>query len=82
MDIEITKEQHLEITMIDYIKECMDVYGKGQLKDRRTPAGHDLFEIDKNSPSLDNESSELFYHIVAKLLYVAKGARLDIELTI
>jgi hypothetical protein len=41
-----------------------------------------LFEIDENSEPLDKEKSELYHHIVAKLLYVSKRCRLDVQFTI
>ena len=81
MDIEFIKDRRVKISMIDYIKECMSVYGEDKLKNRRTPAGHDLFDTNDESPQLNEECSDLFHDIVAKLLYVSKRARLDIEPT-
>lgn len=40
---------------------------------------HDLFDIDDKSPNLEKQSSDIFHHIIAKLLSVTKRARLDIE---
>ena len=41
-----------------------------------------MFEVDESSPQLGKHPSDLFHHIVAKLLFVSKRARLDIEATI
>ena len=57
----------------------MEVYGMPNIKTKKTPGAHDLFEVDSKSDRLNKEQSELFHHIVANLLYVAKRARLDIE---
>jgi len=82
MDVEYTKDNKVRITMDDYLSECISTFGEHKLKTRRTPGAHDLFEIDEKSPQLDNDALELFHHNVAKLLFVAKRARLDIEPTI
>ena len=47
-----------------------------------TPAQQMLFEIDKALEKLDTDKSDLYHHIVAKLLYVSKRCRLDTQLTI
>jgi hypothetical protein len=41
-----------------------------------------LFEIDEESKPLCNKKADIFYHIVSKLLYVSKQARLDIDLVV
>ena len=46
-----------------------------------TPATGNLFEV-KDSPELGENRSEIFHHIVAKLLYVSKQIRMDISPTI
>ena len=38
--------------------------------------------MNENLDRLDDKKSEMFHHIVAKLLFVTKRARLDIETTI
>ena len=39
-----------------------------------------LFESTDEAEKLSNEKAEIFHHIVAKLLFVAKRARPDIDL--
>ena len=46
------------------------------------PAKKDLFTVDQKDNRLDQKHNELFKHIVAKLLYVSKRCRLDIQLAI
>ena len=82
MNFEFLENGRLAIDMIDYIKECLEVYGKDKVKYQSTPAAHDLFELNEGSERLDKQRSEIFHHIVAKLLFVSKRARLDIEPTI
>jgi hypothetical protein len=47
-----------------------------------TPATKELFEINDASPKLSKLQADNFHHIVAKLLYVSKRARIDIQLAI
>lgn len=77
MDIEFTNDRTVKISMKDYIKEYMDAYGRGN-----TPATDTLFVIDDASQQLSESKCEMFHHIVSKLLYVSKRARIDIDLAI
>ena len=47
-----------------------------------TPAGGNLFEVDKNSSELDVEGKRLFHSVTATLLYIAKRTRPDILLPV
>jgi hypothetical protein len=64
----------------DYLKEAIADFGEDIVKSAATPAKRDLFEIDENSPALTTEKRETFHRVVAKLLYVSKRGRLDIQL--
>jgi hypothetical protein len=68
--------------MKDYIKEAIQASMEDVSRNVSTPAQRTLFEVDENSAPLSHEKSELYHHIVAKLLYVSKRCRLDIQLTI
>ena len=58
--------------------------GEGIKKYVNTPANRDLFNKDEDrlSKLLDDKKAESFHHVVSKLLYVSKRARLDINLGI
>ena len=47
-----------------------------------TPANRNLFIVNKDLPLLEARKAEIFHHVVAKLLYVAKRARVDLQLVI
>ena len=81
MDVVFKDNGTVEITMKDYIKECFEAYGEPVNKSANTPAKHDLFVTEVSKP-LDEEKKEVFHHIVAKLLYVSKRARVDIDLVV
>ena len=85
MDFEFTGNGKVEISMKDYLRECIETYEEidtGLGEKCSTPGKHDLFKVDKDSRILDDKKAEIFYHIVAKLLYVSKRARLDIDLVV
>ena len=67
--------------MKDYIKECFEAFGELLGKAANTPAKSTLFEVN-GSVELNEERMETFHHIVAKLLYVSKRARVDIDLAV
>ena len=44
-----------------------------------TPANKNLFNVDCESTALNDQKPEIFHSMVAKLLYITKRARSDIE---
>ena len=68
--------------MKDYLLEATEAFCEDVLKAAKTLAKKDLFSIDETSRRLDKRRDELFKHIIAKLLYVSKRCRLDIQLAI
>ena len=48
----------------------------------KTPAGDDLFTIDVGSPLLSSEGAEEFHTLSAKLLYLSKRTRPDIQVAV
>ena len=72
MDLEFIGKGRVKINMNEYIKEFTDVYARDRLKKRKTRGTHDLFNIDNKSLNLDKQNSDMFYHIVAELLFLAK----------
>jgi len=85
MDFSLTDDKRICITMKEYVDECIEAFleAGGKLEGKaNTPAKNGLFIVTDGENELDEKRSEYFHHIVAKLLYVAKRARLDIDLTV
>ena len=84
MDILFRDDGKFEITMKDYLKESIKAFAEKVLGGARTPAKGNLFDEDdeEDKERLEESSAEVFHHIVAKLLYVAKRARPDIDLAV
>ena len=85
MDFEFIGDGKVQISMIEYLRECIETFEEEDSeisKKCATPGKHDLFKVDNDSPKLTEERAEKFHNIVAKLLYVSKRARLDIDLAV
>ena len=84
MEIVSRDDHKFEITMKQYLQESIKAFPETITRASRTPAKENLFDqdTDDNKVKLNEMEAEVFHHIVAKLLYVAKRARPDIDLTV
>ena len=68
------------LTQEGYTSDLLQHY---QIKSSvKTPAGDDLFTIDSDSPLLDKLRAEDFHSLSAKLLYLSKRTRPDIQVAV
>ena len=89
MTLDFTTKGQVKISMVDYVKEVIDVWDKApQLdsdgftkvisrhgkKGKKCAAPDDLFKIDEDATKLSTEMSTTFHNIVAKALYMVKRA--------
>ena len=82
MDIEITDQGTIEVGLIDQIKEAIAAFPEDINREVKSPAGHGLFTVDENDSLLSTTKADTFHSIVAKLLWIMKRSRPDIEPTI
>jgi len=85
MDFELLSCGKVKITMKNYIRECIEGFESldGILSGKATTPGQiDLFEIDEDEEPLSEEKAIMFHHIVAKMLYISKQARIDADLVV
>jgi hypothetical protein len=81
MVINYSVDGKVQIKMIDYIKEMLDELPKDMAGEAATPAANHIFTI--NDPILlDEDTSDMFHHHTAKLLFLSKRARPDIQMTV
>ena len=78
MDIELIDNGRVKILMKEYLEESIGSFGEDMGKKANIPAKGGLFKTDETSKDLNEDNSEIFYHIASKLLFVTKRARLDI----
>lgn len=83
MTIDFSSEGSVQLNMFGYIDktlaEAPDYLMKGPAS---TPAASHLFEVNDDAEKLDKEQSEQFHHKVAKLLYLSKQSRSDLQMAV
>ena len=78
MNFELLKDGKLMVIMREYLEECIESFGELEVKIETKigpTGGHDLFKVNESLDRLDTKRSEIFHHIVGKLLFVSKRAR-------
>ena len=79
MDIKLRSDRKVQIKMEKQIQEALDWFGEKITESPVTPANKNLFVVSNKARELNKERSDTFHSVVAKLLYIAKRARPDIE---
>ena len=64
------------------VQEAIDKFPQDSLREIQSPAGQGLFNVDEELQPLPEDKADLFHSIVAKLLWLEKRVRPDIEPTI
>jgi hypothetical protein len=82
MDIEFTGNGEAKILVRDYIEEAIAAFPEDCSKPVRSPAAAHLFEVNDRCGKLNEKDMTLLHHIVAKLLFVARRARPDVQVAI
>ena len=79
MTIDFSTVGKVRFSMIDYVQGMLDEAPEDIGGEAATPASRYLFEVDEECTKLDAETADLFHHITAKLLFLCKRARPDIQ---
>ena len=86
MEITIDKNKKIKIEMKDQLNEAIDFFesweGTKVTEEVTSPAQKHLRTVDDKCLKLSGKKRELFHTIVAKLLYIMKRARPDLETSI
>ena len=81
MNIEIL-DKKIQIDMREQLQEAIGMFPGNTSMKVSSPASRYLFQVDDNAKQLDKRQSEIFHSVVAKLLFISKRARPDIEQTV
>ena len=81
MNIKIREDKNAEIEMKDQLLEALDAFGE-EVSVAVAPTTRKLWNIDDDAPLLTEEKRDIFHSVTAKLLYIIKRSRLDIEPTV
>ena len=80
MTIDYSKKGKVKITMMDYIQDLLKELPTEMKGEAATAAANHLFEVNGEDPvKLDEEIAVMFHHNVAKLLFLCKRARPDLQ---
>jgi hypothetical protein len=79
MTLDFTVPGTVKFTMTDYIKGMLEVLPADMDGEAATPAANHLFEVSPKPMLLDESKADMFHHNVAKLLFLCKQARPDIQ---
>ena len=79
MTLDFTEEGKVKIKMLDYVEKMLDEAPDDMNGEALTPAANRLFDVDEDSPLVDEETAQLFHTFVAKKLSLCKCARPDLQ---
>jgi len=79
MCIDYMEKGKVKISMHEYINKMLAELPSDMNGTSTTPAALHLFNIDKGAEKLDTDRAQLFHHLVAKLLYLSRRSRQDIQ---
>ena len=68
--------------MDEYFKQAINDFDPAVTKTGKTPARRTLFNVNGNSPLLNETEKDKFHSVAAKLLYTSVKCRLDIQLPV
>ena len=78
----VLKDRFFEISMKKQIEEAIEVFGEEISGLVTSPCARHLLETREDAKQLDERKKEIFHTVTAKLLYIEKRARPDIETAI
>jgi hypothetical protein len=82
MTLDYSEPSMVKINMQDYVKKILDEMPEDMDGKATSPAADHLFQIIKGIDPLDQDQSEFFHTTVAKLLFLCKRGRPDIQTAI
>ena len=65
--------------MVEQLEECIEIFCKDVSTLVTSPATNKLFEVREDDKQLSEKKEELFHLMVAKLLFIMKMPRPDLE---
>ena len=79
MTIEYTDDRKVKFTMNDYIDGLLNEMTEDMKGVAVTPAASHLNEVNDNAEKLSDTMCDTFHHLTAKILYLSKRARPDLQ---
>lgn len=82
MTLDYSEQGVVKIVMSDYIRSMLSELPGDMDGEAVTPAANHLFETRADAQKLDESTAQFFHHNVAKLLFLCKRVRPDIQTTV
>lgn len=79
MHLDFSQDGKVKISMTQYIMDMLNDLPAEMNGEATTPAANHLFTVNPDGCGLDEHGAQLFHHNVAKLLFLCKRARPDIQ---
>ena len=80
MTIDFSKPGEVQFTMMEYIEQVLEETPESLMKgSAATPAASHLFTVGDDREKLSSEDAEIYHHLVAKVLYLCKRTRPDLQ---
>ena len=80
MTLDFSQSGEVRFSMFDYLEEIIQNLPESLRGEAQTPASDHLFVVDEeNAEKLNDVEGDKFHHYVAKLLFMAKRTRPDIQ---
>jgi hypothetical protein len=79
MTLDYSVPGEVTIRMDDYVQDILSEAPDDMSGTSATPAGEHLFNVSNDPAHLNPETADLFHHLTAKLLFLCKRARPDIQ---
>jgi len=79
MTFDYRQKRKVKISMKEFIKKLLEEVPPDMDQTARTPAANHLFNVNKGAKILSCNKSELFHHIVTKLLHLCRQTCQDIQ---
>jgi hypothetical protein len=80
--IDYSEKEKVKFTMYDYLEDIIDEMPDDMKGTAPTPASDNLFDVDTESPPLNEKESDFFHRTTARLLFAAKRARPDLQVAV
>jgi hypothetical protein len=80
--IDYSERNKVKFTMYDYLEDVLAEMPDDMNGTAPTPASDNLFDVDEESPPLNEKESDFFQRTTARLLFAAKRARPDLQVAI
>jgi len=79
LTLDYSEKGRVRISMYEYVKKIVNESPDDMKGIAKTPASSHLFHTNADCRKLPEKTAQLFHHITAKLLYLCKRTRQDIQ---